>query len=910
MRDELRQINILFHAFLGRMFDFELLSTGADAQNLFIQFAALIAAFNFVLTILLVPRYAISERSHAILIVNAWHDEEFLIATTLAITGFLMILAWETLFPDRRDCVALGVLPVRTRTVLLAKLGAIGSAVATSVLLVNVFTSFCYPLILLPPDRGALTLLRTFRSYWLTMGAAGLFMACAILSIQGITAQLLPYRVFLRVSSFLQLVTFFLTLIVYFLKPPLATPGKLLTPQPNPWLLWVPSYWFFGLFHKLNGSAPAAALDWLALRSVWALLAAFSIAALTYAMAYGRNMRRIIEQPDIAPAERSRPAARFVRFLQKHLLKNPLQRAVALFIARTLQRSRQHRLLVAFYGGIGLALALTYSGSLVENNWKDRHLLNASFLTASFVLLFFAILAVRAAFSFPFTLPANWIFRLTAVHRPAEYLEAARKSLFSLAAIPIWIVCALLFFAIWPNRTSLAHIAILLVIGTWIVERSLLGFRKIPFACSYVPGKANLKVTLALYGSVILFVAGRLGDIEAWAIHGLARYATFTGILIVIAATTYRRRAEFANAPHNSLQFEDVAPGAVFALDLSGSHDLTNDDEYIAAQDLPRSRWKTAALTVLLLATLGFIYEQFGRWRDRKLIPQMGRSVDIGGRSLNIYCSGRGSPTVIFEGNWGSPGYSWLLIQREVAKLTRACWYDRAGYGWSDEGPFPNHSDSIARDLHALLTKAGVACPYVLAAHAMGAFHSRVYRGFYPNEIAGMVLIDPMNEDMTIHIHNHIEALRPTMLLIRRVLGNLGLERLMFPGADPAPRSFTDQEWNTLMLLRRQLKSRVAEGKEPPMWINGELARESGGFGDIPVVVLSAGIQDQEEDPKLDHDHLLKLELHRRLANLSTHGTHLIVADSGHEILFDDPEAVINAVNETVMKVRGARPSD
>ena len=89
MPDELKQIKILFHAFLGRMFDFELLSAGAEAENLFIQFAALLAAFNFILTILLVPRYAISGRPHAALVISAWHDEEFLIATTLAVTGFL-----------------------------------------------------------------------------------------------------------------------------------------------------------------------------------------------------------------------------------------------------------------------------------------------------------------------------------------------------------------------------------------------------------------------------------------------------------------------------------------------------------------------------------------------------------------------------------------------------------------------------------------------------------------------------------------------------------------------------------------------------------------------------------------------------------------------------------------------------
>src|SRR5690348_112030 len=110
------------------MFEFELLSAAAESHNLLIQFAALLAALNFLMAVVLVPRYGTSTQAHAILVANAWHDEEFLIATTLAVTAFLMVLAWETLVPDRRDCIALGVLPVRSRSILIAKLAAIGSA--------------------------------------------------------------------------------------------------------------------------------------------------------------------------------------------------------------------------------------------------------------------------------------------------------------------------------------------------------------------------------------------------------------------------------------------------------------------------------------------------------------------------------------------------------------------------------------------------------------------------------------------------------------------------------------------------------------------------------------------------------------------------------------------------------------
>src|SRR6516162_606847 len=185
------------------------------------------------------------------------------------------------------------------------------------------------------------------------------------------------------------------------------------------------------------------------------------------------------------------------------------------------------------------------------------------------------------------------------------------------------------------------------------------------------------------------------------------------------------------------------------------------------------------ALGVFTLILAGIALEQAGEWRDRRNLPQVGRSFDIGGRSLNLSCSGEGSPTVLFESNGGVPGYRWVRLQHEVANFTRACWYDRAGLGWSDPGPFPNHSDSIAHDLHDLLTAANNVPPYILVGHSMGGFHVRVFRSFYPAEVAGLVLVDPMNEDMTIRIHNHNELFRPPVIFILRTVTAMGLLRLL-----------------------------------------------------------------------------------------------------------------------------------
>jgi hypothetical protein len=570
MPDERRQFRILYRDFLFRIVDLDLLSPSGEIQNLLVQLAALLAAFNFVVAVLYVPRYATSILPSEQLLMAAWGDQEFLIATTIAIAGLFAVLSWNALFPDRRDSFVLGPLPVRTGIIFAAKIAALATALGISVAAINIFTGLFYPFLVTPPQGSAL---RSFSAYWVTMTAAGLLVFCALLAVQGLAALLLRYRLFLRLSSFLQLAAFFLILGVYFLTPALATlPG--LTASANRHLLaWLPSFWFLALFQELNGTTHLV-FGPLAERAVWSLFAAISIAGATYPLAYYRNFRRIIEQPDIAPTDRSRRATRIGRFIAARYFSRSLESAIFLFMVRTIAHSRQHRLLLAAYGGAGLAIALAYAKSLWYGYSNERwYQLNQPLLIGSFVLLSFVVIGARAALALPIALPANWIFRITAVHRPAAYFAAVRKSLFTLTVIPVWILSAILYFSIWPARPALEHMAVLVMTGFLLVDRALYQFRKIPFACSYLPGKANLKMKLGIYGVAFLFFADVGVQIEFWAMRKPARFLVLSAIFLATAVLANRHTAEFAAAPDNRIQFEDLPPAEVFALDLR--HDGT-----------------------------------------------------------------------------------------------------------------------------------------------------------------------------------------------------------------------------------------------------------------------------------------------------------------------------------------------
>jgi pimeloyl-ACP methyl ester carboxylesterase len=331
-------------------------------------------------------------------------------------------------------------------------------------------------------------------------------------------------------------------------------------------------------------------------------------------------------------------------------------------------------------------------------------------------------------------------------------------------------------------------------------------------------------------------------------------------------------------------------------------------------------RWLKIALkslTVLIALVLvaGTVYEQIGRRRDRARFPQIGRSVDIGGRTLNILCSGAGTPPVIFESGGPGPGLEWEAFQPEAAKFTQACWYDRAGEGWSDPGPFPRTSIAIANDLHELLKRAGIPPPYVFAGASIGGLNSRVYGGLYPNEVAGMVLIDSAHED---------EPLRaPTFYLARtapRFLWHplhVAYEAAAFVGLVRLTQSSSTQSRNPSQMTREEI---IAALKQQPKSFVGNTsagivlpesyaeAKSVSTVGNYPLIVLTAGQPFDFRNADLNREAAVYQqvwihEIQPKLVKLSTRGRQIVVSNANHGSI--PPELIISSIHEVVMEARG-----
>src|SRR6266851_5330639 len=150
-----------------------------------------------------------------------------------------------------------------------------------------------------------------------------------------------------------------------------------------------------------------------------------------------------------------------------------------------------------------------------------------------------------------------------------------------------------------------------------------------------------------------------------------------------------------------------------------------------------------AGLT-LLGAVLGVVYQALGTRRDARVYPPPGRLVDVGSHRLHLLELGRGSPTILLEAGLMSTVLSWTELQRCLAESFRVVSYDRAGLGWSDLGPMPRTADRIVGELHSLLERAGISPPYVLVGHSFGGLTMPLFAARFPDEVAGMVLVDPV----------------------------------------------------------------------------------------------------------------------------------------------------------------------
>jgi pimeloyl-ACP methyl ester carboxylesterase len=316
-------------------------------------------------------------------------------------------------------------------------------------------------------------------------------------------------------------------------------------------------------------------------------------------------------------------------------------------------------------------------------------------------------------------------------------------------------------------------------------------------------------------------------------------------------------------------------------------------------RDLPgRSRWLVYPVVVVLAAVaIGGAFETLSEARDSATYPIPGQAIDIGGRKMHIECTGTGEPTVVFESGLGEGSPYWGRIASAVSATARACVYDRAGRGGSDDAGAPQDGTAVATDLHKLLEAAGIAGQVVLVGHSTGGPYVRVFAAEYPDKVAGMVLLDAQPADAFTALPTFPSTYSSVRLFsgLLPSVGRVGVYRVivaLLPADLPAPYGDLERAQESTPLL---LSGQRDEFAVLPATL--AQARALTSLGDKPLVVVTAPVDPQQG----------WLEAQDAMANLSRNSSHRVGAGQTHDSLIVSEEGAAvsaGAIEDVVAAVR------
>lgn len=333
--------------------------------------------------------------------------------------------------------------------------------------------------------------------------------------------------------------------------------------------------------------------------------------------------------------------------------------------------------------------------------------------------------------------------------------------------------------------------------------------------------------------------------------------------------------------------------------------------------------------TAPMLDLSDIMAQEFTRPHDR---------IDIGnGRKINLFCMGTGDRTVVFDAGFSDWSIVWALVQPSIARSSRACSYDRAGLGYSDASDSPSAGSPIAivQDFHALVRAANIRTPVVLVGHSLGGFNMKLYATLYPEDVAGMVLVDPSEEresektdavvtarysravaakiqlselaDMSAAISNYARCADATDS--RDLDAASGLYKQC---SDPALAALGPKIASARERIQVKRSYQVAQAFELANSMFGDHRSDSvyarlfsnQPFGNKPLIVLTRGFNDGQ-DISLAASYLAWRTAHEMTVGLSRQGVNRVIKNAHHNVHVDQPQAVIAAIEEVLSKSPG-----
>jgi hypothetical protein len=546
---------LLARTFFGRFFETDLMPPGLPQVQLVIWSMAFLASPGLLLPIRFADKYLKLQSDGPALTSALLVDRLLFITLTMTAIGLVALVIWDGVFPDRRDARILTALPVPGRILIAARILALGALCGIFLAGINAIPTVLYGSLV--ARYTGINLVRGALAHLVATTLSGLFVFTSLVALQGLILNVGGRRAAERLSVLLQILFVVALLQMIFFMPRLA--ANLPLDLGGDWLYAIPSVWFLGLYDTVGGR-PADGAPSLAGVAVLATCVSSAAATGLFVLTHARLTKRALESRDVA-----RPNLTSVfRGLTSRICSRPESRAVCDFTMRTLVRSRSHRLMLSTYVGIALALvASAIVPSAIRGGLTAFAIPGVEVLSAPVVLGFFLLVGMRVAMAIPIEPPAKWIFRLSEPAGRMSAINGVLAAMWLVGVIPTSLLAAGTAAAMWGVWPAVVHGTTALMMAWMLAEILLVNFTKIPFTCTYFPGKSRFAMLWPLYLTAFITYSYKMPAFEQLMIQRaelLGYFVMVTGTLIAALYILRRRTLSSIQGFH----FDEEAPNTVF----------------------------------------------------------------------------------------------------------------------------------------------------------------------------------------------------------------------------------------------------------------------------------------------------------------------------------------------------------
>ena len=556
MISEQRQTQLLARTFFSRMFESELMPAGLPQVQLVVSVIAFLGAPSLILPLLLMKKY-VWLHSAAELRAAMAADRTMALLLAMTATAFITLVIWENIFPDRRDSRTLGVLPIRNRSFVVARLTAIVGLFSLLFLLTTALSSIAFGVL------GAMTQLpegfaRVTIAHFLAVSAAEGCIFFGMLAAQCFLLIAFGPSAAHRLAVVLQIALIVTVLQMPMVLPPgqsFALTGGMPGWAATPSAALLPPLWFLSLYQSCVGAGYEGAGH---LSRAAALLGILTpIAALTfYGASYARLTRLAVEGRPVPRQSVRQAGSGLVDRASRLLTSTPAGAAVCAFTLRTAVRSRQHRMLLAVW--IGVALALTISAAVpvvVRLGWKAFEVPRGALLVGPLIFSVLVQTGLRSLFAIPVEVKANWAFRMAEPVRLSEALAGGAAALTVAGVLPSMLLAFASAAWLWGPVAGVKHAIFCGAVGIVLVQVLMRAADKVPFTCTYFPGAARIGKFWPFYLTAFSLITYGMADREVHLLQNPPAFAIVVGLLALTAALLWWLRRREARQLVN-LRFE------------------------------------------------------------------------------------------------------------------------------------------------------------------------------------------------------------------------------------------------------------------------------------------------------------------------------------------------------------------